>query len=746
MKSHRVSLSVKQRGLLLIALLLSIEIGLVSTLGVVLYQSEKAAAYEASAKDLISGFNELVVVLTKLDHYAYKLIGTGKSEFRDEFWRILPNAREKIKVLEKEAAKFPPCTAEVQKLMALLQDALNVEIKMVTLHEQGRYDEAAAIRSSDTRSVPVARCVNQVNHLQDLMQPIAQQKSGAASQSLSFVYACLAAGVFFNIILAVVLALFFVKGITSRLGILADNSYRLAAEQALNPPLLGTDEIARLDSMFHKMADAVQESARKERALTENACDVICSIDANGKFVKVNHAATEKWGYEREALIGHDVCALLPDTEQEQFKHSLNERISSKVAVEIESHVINKEGAKTDVLWTMQWSDSEQCIFSVIHDISERKRAEEMLKASQARTQTVLDSMLVGLITATDIGQIESSNPRADQILQSKSGELQGKNLKPFFPDLKVAADSFLADMFKQFAVDLPDGKRFAHVRELMLQRDPADAGASAEEPLPVELWLTELPGNQLDKFLINIIDVKARHELEKVKQEFVSVISKDIRTPLAAIEQFLQQIVVDVTLGKLRADGKSRVELATRNVGRLLRLIDDLREINSLETGQLDLQCQDLDLGGIVQRALDAVRAFSEQHGVKLESLPLSIAIHADSDRLERVLINLISNAIKFSPDGETVRVVVDERANDVLIQVIDRGRGVPESHRELIFERFKQVSSSDATEKGGTGLGLAICKAVVEQHGGSIGVDSEEGKGSNFWFTVPKLNPEST
>ena len=114
-------------------------------------------------------------------------------------------------------------------------------------------------------------------------------------------------------------------------------------------------------------------------------------------------------------------------------------------------------------------------------------------------------------------------------------------------------------------------------------------------------------------------------------------------------------------------------------------------------------------------------------------------MAVRADADRLVQVLVNLVSNAVKFSPAGAAVHVAVRESGGRARVEVIDRGRGVPAAHRSAIFERFRQVESSDARDKGGTGLGLAICKAIVEQHGGDIGVESEEGRGSTFWFEVP-------
>jgi signal transduction histidine kinase len=118
---------------------------------------------------------------------------------------------------------------------------------------------------------------------------------------------------------------------------------------------------------------------------------------------------------------------------------------------------------------------------------------------------------------------------------------------------------------------------------------------------------------------------------------------------------------------------------------------------------------------------------------------VPSHINVNADGDRLVQVIVNLMSNACKFSPKGATVTVRVDEIPNWIEVKVIDRGRGIPAKFKNLLFQRFQQVEASDAKRKGGTGLGLAICKGIIEAHGGTIGVESEEGKGSVFWFRIP-------
>jgi signal transduction histidine kinase len=229
--------------------------------------------------------------------------------------------------------------------------------------------------------------------------------------------------------------------------------------------------------------------------------------------------------------------------------------------------------------------------------------------------------------------------------------------------------------------------------------------------------------------------------EIERMKQEFVSMISHDLRTPLTSIQLFLGMLAKG-KYGALNESGAKKADMADRNAVRLIGLINDLLDVEKMESGQLTLARSIVTVGGIIERSVDSVRAVAEQKGIQIKVETLEdLSVDADADRLVQVLVNLLGNAVKFSPDGAAITVKVAEVDSHVEISVIDFGRGIPEELKQTIFERFKQADASDATEKKGTGLGLAICKAIVEQHGGTIGVESELGKGSRFWFSLPKV-----
>jgi signal transduction histidine kinase len=189
-----------------------------------------------------------------------------------------------------------------------------------------------------------------------------------------------------------------------------------------------------------------------------------------------------------------------------------------------------------------------------------------------------------------------------------------------------------------------------------------------------------------------------------------------------------------------LNEKAQKNVSVAKRNLSYVVSLITGLFSMEQLSSGQLEIKLSTVEIGSLIDRSLEAVRPLAEQRNIRLCTDSTSTPILADANLLVQVLVNLLSNALKFSPQGSTVSILAEERGEQLLIKVIDQGRGIPAEKLKTIFERFEQVEASDATQKGGTGLGLAICKTIIEQHGGSIGVKSEPGHGSTFWIDMPK------
>ncbi len=231
--------------------------------------------------------------------------------------------------------------------------------------------------------------------------------------------------------------------------------------------------------------------------------------------------------------------------------------------------------------------------------------------------------------------------------------------------------------------------------------------------------------------------DITARKEIERLKRDFVSMVSHDLRTPLSSVQNYLE-LLGDGIYGELNTAGTARLGELTVSIDRLVKLICDLLDLDRLESGSLSLKLHKQSVGAMIDQMQSACAALKQEKNVSVDVDKTDLRINVDGDRLVQVLINLVSNAIKFSPPGETVSVSVKNLDGVIEFRVTDRGCGIPEEFQRTIFDRFKQAPEGEV-KKGGTGLGLAISKAIVEQHGGEIGVESEEGNGSTFWFTLP-------
>ncbi|MGH9554010.1 MAG: sensor histidine kinase, partial [Terriglobales bacterium] len=224
----------------------------------------------------------------------------------------------------------------------------------------------------------------------------------------------------------------------------------------------------------------------------------------------------------------------------------------------------------------------------------------------------------------------------------------------------------------------------------------------------------------------------------EREKQEFVSMISHDLRTPLTSLQGTLA-LIAKGSYGALSQLGQTRVAKAETSLERLINLINELLEIERLEAGMVRLECRNVKIQNVIEQSIESISAFSEQHQVSITAQPVDATLNADPDRLVQVLVNLLSNAVKFSPGESAVHVAVEESSGWLKISVRDEGRGIPPQSQQAVFDRFKQVQDSDAQQHSGAGLGLAISKSIVEAHHGEIGVISEVGKGSTFWFRLP-------
>ncbi|HEY9785554.1 MAG TPA: PAS domain-containing sensor histidine kinase [Candidatus Obscuribacterales bacterium] len=231
--------------------------------------------------------------------------------------------------------------------------------------------------------------------------------------------------------------------------------------------------------------------------------------------------------------------------------------------------------------------------------------------------------------------------------------------------------------------------------------------------------------------------DITERKMGERLKRDLVAMVSHDLRTPLMSAQASLTLLSVGA-LGKLTDKADFNVKDAERNIAYVINLINGLLDVEKISSGKLKLKKAEFNLADALKRSVDMVKPLAEQNRITISLPEASVNCVADETRIVQVVVNLLSNAVKYAGENTSVRIEVHEQETDVEVKVIDTGGGIDTSQKEKIFERFERLDS-DGSGIVGSGLGLSICKAIIEEHGGAIGVESEPGAGSAFWFKIP-------
>ena len=241
------------------------------------------------------------------------------------------------------------------------------------------------------------------------------------------------------------------------------------------------------------------------------------------------------------------------------------------------------------------------------------------------------------------------------------------------------------------------------------------------------------------DRFLVTYLDVSTARRAERVKSEFVSTVSHELRTPVTSIRGSLGMLAGPLAAG-LSDKQIPLVQMALRNAERLTLLVNDILDIEKIESGGMPFDFQACDLNQLLREAAETNHAYGETRAVILAigMLPRPLLVWADPSRIQQVMSNLISNAVKFSEPKAIVTITAEEAGEEACVSIHDRGPGVPAAFRAQIFERFAQADASDSRAKGGTGLGLSIAKAIIDKHHGKLSFQSVPGD-TTFSFTVP-------
>ncbi|MFB2833274.1 PAS domain S-box protein [Floridanema evergladense] len=478
-----------------------------------------------------------------------------------------------------------------------------------------------------------------------------------------------------------------------------------------------------------RIENALRESEAKWRSLVENAPSFVLMIDREGKFLFINRVLPE---FSMETIIGESFYDYVLPEYQSIQKAAVERVFLSGEATTFE--VLGYKDAQRNLAWYETriapiWQDGEISAAIVIsNDINNRKQTEADLREKNRRWRSLLDNVQLIVIGLDQQELVEYVNPFYLKLTGYTEAEVLGK---PWFDNFVPSTRKI--ELRKSFQEIIQGVNAHSYFVNPILTLTGEERMIAWSNTL-----LHDVKGNAIGSISIGE-DITERYKLERMKGEFVSIVSHELRTPLTSMQaalNLLSENIVDPT----SETGKSVIQIAADGVERLVRLVNDILDLERLESGKIRLEKSWCNTAKVVKKAIDQMQEMANQSGIKLSTTIESCQTFVDCDRLLQVLINLLSNAIKFSASGSTVWLKIEIIPNHQLkFSIKDQGRGIPGDKLETIFERFHQIDASDSREKGGTGLGLAICRSIVQQHGGKIWVESILGEGSTFYFTLP-------
>jgi PAS domain S-box-containing protein len=353
------------------------------------------------------------------------------------------------------------------------------------------------------------------------------------------------------------------------------------------------------------------------------------------------------------------------------------------------------------------------------------------LKEREEENRIIVEAAANGLIMINHLGIIENFNPAAETMFGYTRKEVLGKNVKILMPDPNRSAhDGYLAKYTKTGI-----GNIIGKGREVEGERKDGSI-------FPLYLAVGEREIKKQKKFVGFLLDITKQKESDKLKSEFVSTVSHELRTPLTSIKGSLGLIAGGV-MGEIPEKALSLLNKAVQNTDRLTFLINDLLDIEKIQAGQEEFDLKTINSGELLTKAISANQGYSDKFGTSLllvDTAQKELNISGDENRLIQVLSNLISNAIKFSPDNGNVELSISQQDDLVRILVKDFGPGIPEDFQQRVFQKFAQGDSSDTRKQGGTGLGLAISKSIIEKLDGTIGYETKLGYGTTFYIDMPQ------
>jgi len=712
-------LSIAQRGLIVILVLIASELVFVSLLTVELNNVRQRLQAQRHNRRIIQHINNLAGLSQQAGAEMFKSIMVP-IEMHDQF--DVGNFEHFVPLVRKESRTL-------RSLMRGDQDALDRldKIDSAVNSTELAFGQINAMKRPSkwgemSRLLEPGRSLSdQCDRLLAKYHSKSKKTKELEPNSFNQVRAVLFVGIAFGMCTMLAAFLYF-KRMAARLLGLTKNSELFLQGEPLDSPVEGSDEIAELDALFFELVKDLNDAFAQERFLIQYATDVVCSVDTRGYFIDVSSSALEQWGYTADELIERNVATTLGCTGIESIFDAAAGSFAQQRQFLHEDRLIRKDGKHLETLWSMHWSPSDGYLFCCVRDITETKLIDTLVAAQEELVRNVIEYMPIGILKVDDDGNVLSMNATARSMFaRGETADLGSFNLEEQLERL---------DENSSWSSEVS-----------ILSGETVRCRLPQERSVVFDVTSTKILSDSTRLVLIN--DVTERYRLDHLKGEFVNLLGRNLHEPLESTRNDIKTLIAQ---DRLDAKMQARLVRIHLNINRLLMLIDQLLTVNRLGSDRLSGELVPCSISDAVLEAVESVRDYAEQQRIELrvESV-LEREILADYQRLVQVIVNLISNAIKYSPEKTTVSLVVSDLNQSVEVRIVDQGRGVPEEKRLSIFEPFVQAESSDARRGVGTGLGLSICKRIITEHNGSIGVDRGTVRGSEFWIRVPAFEGPS-
>jgi PAS domain S-box-containing protein len=397
-------------------------------------------------------------------------------------------------------------------------------------------------------------------------------------------------------------------------------------------------------------------------------------------------------------------------------------RVGNRIIAAVEFYSRQRRDEDPETMATVE------TVCASIGQFMARSAQEGRVRELNQQNELILRSVADGIFGVDPEGRVDFVNPAAAEMLGAPASELTSR---PVHSIIHSGATGEVCD-------DQCRARRAFLLHESTSGQDAFYRRDGSS--FPVEFSVTPmLEHGVVIGSVLSFRDIGQRYALDRMKDEFVSTVSHELRTPLTSIRGALG-LLSSGLLGEISEKAGNLLRIAVSNSDRLVRLINDILDIERMQSGRAPLYFRACALNELAQQVVDAMQPMADAASIRLVIQAEPTPIEADPDRLQQVITNLLSNAIKFSPPDSAVRVEVQPAEDGAILKVVDQGRGIPTDKLESIFDRFQQVDASDARQKGGTGLGLAICRTIVHQHGGRIWAEHNADRGATFSMFLPE------